>query len=184
VSFVPAAVHRLLISLPFRDSLSAPLPPSPLAPNSRLPTTQPLPYPLLRNSKSPRSALFPGTFLVETQSTIDLLFPVALEPLSTRRRHISTKHHVDLEVGDLGTETGEPARELSAYAYWGARLAAVDDRYQSSNPQRLKQWYYDRRDKKSWTTFWFAMTAFVLAVIFGLISSVTAVMQTWKAYHR
>ena len=130
-----------------------------------------------------RCNLYPPHFLLETQATIDLLFPVGENRLVRRRQRLSEKNLVDLEVGDLGTQTGEPDRRLNTYQYWGRRLAIIDDKYQSSKPGRLTQWYYDRRDATSFTMFWFTLSAFVLAVIFGLISSVTGILQTWKAYH-
>lgn len=130
-----------------------------------------------------RCDIYPPDFLLETQATFDLLFPVSENRLVRRRQRLSEKNFVDLEVGNLGTQTGEPDRQLNTYQYWGRRLAIIDDKYQSSKPGRLKQWYYDRRDANSFTMFWFTLSAFVLAVIFGLISSVTGIMQTWKAYH-
>ncbi|EXJ95281.1 hypothetical protein A1O1_00401 [Capronia coronata CBS 617.96] len=130
-----------------------------------------------------RSNVYPPGFLSETQATIDLLFPVSEGRMARRRARLSEKHFADLEVGPLMTQDGEPERNLSRYIFWGHRLAAIDDLYQSSRPSRLKQWYFDRRDKTSFTTFWFALWAFVIAVVFGLISSVTAIMQTWKAFH-
>ncbi|KAI1615001.1 hypothetical protein EDD37DRAFT_400215 [Exophiala viscosa] len=127
--------------------------------------------------------IYPPDFLVETQATIDLLFPVGENKLFRRRQRLSLKNFADLEVGELPTVTGEPDRELHLYRYWGHRLAIIDDKYQTSKPGRLKQWYYDRRDATSFTTFWFTLLAFILAFIFGLISTVTSIMQTWKTFH-
>lgn len=130
-----------------------------------------------------RASLYPPRFLLETQATIDLLFPVSQHRALQRRRKLSEKNGLDLEVGPLGTDNGEPDRDLDAYNYWGARLVAIEEAYQQSRPGRLKQWYYDRRDKDSLTTFWFAFGAFVLAFVFGLISAITSILQTYKAYH-
>ncbi|KAK5242456.1 hypothetical protein LTR20_002824 [Exophiala xenobiotica] len=127
--------------------------------------------------------IYPPGFLVETQATVDLLFPVSENKFVRRRQRLSLKNFADLEVGDLPTETGEPDRELYSYQYWGHRLAIIDDKYQTSKPGRLKQWYYDRRDATSFTTFWFTLLAFILAFTFGLISSVASIMSTWKAFH-
>jgi hypothetical protein len=37
----------------------------------------------------------------------------------------------------------------------------------------MKQWWFDRRNKFEWATFWTAVVVFILTVVFGLIASIT-----------
>jgi ABC-type Fe3+ transport system permease subunit len=42
--------------------------------------------------------------------------------------------------------------------------------------------FNDRRNVLAWYTFWFAVLVVVLTIVFGMISSVTACLQTRYAY--
>jgi len=46
----------------------------------------------------------------------------------------------------------------------------------------MTQLFNDRRNVLQWYTFWFAVVILVLTIIFGLISSITAVLSTKYTY--
>jgi hypothetical protein len=47
----------------------------------------------------------------------------------------------------------------------------------------LYQWWYDRRRRVQWYTFWVAALVLFLTVFFGLIQCVEGGLQAWKAFN-
>jgi hypothetical protein len=123
-------------------------------------------------------SLFPFGILAETQRTIDLLFPTAALKESKRMKRLSEMNFVDIELA----EPGQRPRDLSLYPTWRERLSLIQEAYDDSRPKRLKQWYWDRRRRNEWATLWIAVIVFCLTVVFGVISSVTGIMQVVIAY--
>jgi hypothetical protein len=110
--------------------------------------------------------------------TLRLLYRPIEHSSLKRNRTISKTKFVDLEAGD-----GETAPlDLGSYPIWRHRLAEVQDRYNAARPGALRQWWYDRRKKSEWATLWIAIVVFVLTVFFGLISSITSIMQVYAAF--
>ena len=109
---------------------------------------------------------------------MDLLFPTAALKEQRRIRRISEKNFVDIELA----EPGQRSRDLALYPTWRERLSLIQEAYDDSRPKRLKQWYWDRRRRNDWATFWIAVVVFCLTVVFGIISSVTGIMQVVIAY--
>ncbi len=118
-----------------------------------------------------RRKFFPDGFLEETENTMAILFPGINQYRTKRNRRICEKHNVDIESGLVAP------RDLDHYRFWGERLRELQKVYELARPKRVKQWYFDRRNKEAWTTFWIAVIVFFLTLIFGMISSVTGIMQ-------
>jgi len=88
--------------------------------------------------------------------------------------------HLD---ADLELAMGDYANfDLQQYPYWHKRLADIQQVYNTKTPSGLVQWWFDRRDRVQWATFWVAFIVFVLTVVFGIISSVTSIWQVCLAY--
>lgn len=125
-----------------------------------------------------RDPFAPG-FVSETLQTLSLLF----SPFDDRQTRWNTrykeKHRVDLEFGLAEYEKFD----LSQYPYWHEKLAAIQRQYAKTTPSGIKQWWFDSRDRVQWATFWVAFTVFVLTVVFGVISSVTGILQVYAAYN-
>lgn len=119
------------------------------------------------------SQIYPKGLLRETAMTIALLFP----PIETRRRswlwHKRRQADLDVELG-LARNID---RHLDAFDYWHDRLAMLQAEFDQTTPNRLSQWFYDRRDGNRFFTFWLAMTAVILTLLFGLIQSITGILQ-------
>jgi hypothetical protein len=122
--------------------------------------------------------LFPAGFLWETDATLRLLFQPNNHKNSRRSRKLARHGPADLETA---IEKSAPL-ELDQYPVWGHRLMEVQRRYNAVKPGALRQWWYDRRNKPEWATFWVAVVVFLLTLFFGLISSVTGVMQVYAAF--
>jgi hypothetical protein len=125
------------------------------------------------------SSFFPPGFLWETDLTLRLLFQPNNLKNERRNRKIASRGPSDLEAG---IDTSSPPLDLAQYPIWGSRLAEVQQIYDVARPGALQQWWYDRRNKPEWATFWIAIIIFLLTVIFGLISSITSIMQVYAAF--
>jgi hypothetical protein len=124
--------------------------------------------------------LYPEDLLRETEETLALLFPTAGHggKGSKRTRKLRDKDDVDIEAQpDLTVY-----RNLNHYTVWRERLRIVQYYYDKSKPGRPKQWWFDRRNKMEWATFWVAVVVFLLTLLFGIISSVTGILQVVASF--
>jgi hypothetical protein len=128
------------------------------------------------------SLLYPGDFLSETERTLSLLFPPANFEASKRTRRIGEKDHVDIEAAIESSVASDEMLDLSNYPYWQERLREVQKAYDHARPKTLKQWWFDRRHRFEWATFWTAVVVFILTLIFGLIASITGIIQVYAAF--
>ena len=88
---------------------------------------------------------------------------------------------IDLEAADLAL--GSYGRVQARFPYWHERLSIIQRNFDDAEPKGLSQWWHDRRKKVQWYTFWVAILILVLTIIFGLIQSITGVLQAYAAYH-
>jgi Ni/Fe-hydrogenase subunit HybB-like protein len=51
------------------------------------------------------------------------------------------------------------------------------DEYERTEPTTMRQWMLDKRKPNQRYTFWIAVIALFFALVFGLIQSVTGVIQ-------
>ena len=80
---------------------------------------------------------------------------------------------MDVEKGVAYSVT----RDLAYFTTWRNRLLDLQEALNNSKPRKARQWVYDRRDSNQQATFWLAVTAIVLTLLFGLIQSVTGILQ-------
>lgn len=126
--------------------------------------------------------LFPDCFLEETRRTIHLLFPFEDLKTSKRIRRICKRNHVDIEA-PLGLEAALEEHgqyQIRSYQFYGTRLAEIQRRYDQARPHRLQQWWYDRRQRPEWAALMVALIVFALTVVFGVIQTVTGIMQLFS----
>lgn len=122
--------------------------------------------------------LYPDGLLEETEETLDLLFPTKNIKDSKRTRRLRDKDDVDIEAArDL-----PPSMTISHYKHWGDRLALVQQAYDTARPRRGRQWWYDRRNRVEWATLLVAIIVFIMTLVFGIISSVTGIMQVYASF--
>jgi hypothetical protein len=72
----------------------------------------------------------------------------------------------------------------NSYVYWRERLLTLHEEYQKAQPGKLTQFWRDRRDTNQWTAFWLAVVVVLLTLFFGLIQSVTGIMQVIISYRQ
>ncbi|PLN80489.1 hypothetical protein BDW42DRAFT_186068 [Aspergillus taichungensis] len=121
--------------------------------------------------------LFPPGFLEETIRTIALLFPAAHLECRQWLQGAQGRENVGLEAGLLL----RAPRDLRNYRYWGQRLRELKDEYDRTEPTTIRQWVLDKRKPNQRYTFWIAVAALALALVFGLIQSVTGIVQAVAA---
>jgi len=121
---------------------------------------------------------YPQGFLRQTASTMALLFPYEGSPhmRCSWYKRIRRGAEPDVEPG-LATS---PSRDPKDYQYWGERLINIQRAFDTSKPGTFRQWFYDKRDGNQFYTFWFAVLAIILTLVFGLIQSVTGILQVIK----
>ena len=136
----------------------------------------------LQQDKSTEQAL-PELLLLETLQTLALIISRANRDCKKwfDKVHSYSGADIDRAAGDV--ELLPWARCPEKYKYWGQRLSVIRDAYNASEPKDLGQWWHDRRRKVQWYTFWVAILVLVLTIVFGLIQSVTGVMQVYYATH-
>ncbi|KAI1366708.1 hypothetical protein F5Y08DRAFT_124694 [Xylaria arbuscula] len=122
------------------------------------------------------SPFFKLEFIEETIATIALLIPCTNDRCNSWLAN---------EVQRLGLDKNIIHREAatmdkSRYPYWQDKLLAIEDAFEKSRPRTLAQWWYDTRDTQRWWGFWLAVTSIFLTVLFGLLQSITAIMQVVK----
>ncbi|KAI1366710.1 hypothetical protein F5Y08DRAFT_351137 [Xylaria arbuscula] len=69
----------------------------------------------------------------------------------------------------------------SRYPYWQNRLLAIEDAFEKAKPRSFRQWWHDTRDMQQWWGFWLVITGLFLTVLFGLIQSITGIIQVARS---
>lgn len=73
-----------------------------------------------------------------------------------------------------------PTLNRARYEYWQERLVVLAEAFDRARPRSLPQWLYDKRDMERWWGFWLLAAGIFLTVVFGLIQSITGIMQVTK----
>ena len=115
--------------------------------------------------------IFPPGLLKETLKTLQLLCPVMETNRSIWPLRAAQAGNYDLEMGIVAS------RDLHQYFFWRDRLNTLRSSVGILSPLGLKQWWYDRRNLSQWITIWLGISAIFLTVLFGLIQSVTGILQ-------
>jgi hypothetical protein len=123
-----------------------------------------------------RSTLLPNSLVDETLATLDLIVP-----------HTSAKCNIWLstEVTRKGLDRNisyrnSASRCISDYPHWQTRLSAIAEALERSKPATVSQWWHDRRDMGQWWGFWLLVMGIFLTVLFGLIQSITGIIQVTR----
>lgn len=136
----------------------------------------------LLQGRSPDQAL-PDRLLTETLQTLALIIPRANRDCKTWFEKIHAKYAEKIDHGAGDVVLLHWARSPEKYTFWGQRLITIKMAYDASEPKNLGQWWHDRRRRVEWYTFWVAVLVVFLTILFGLIQSITGVMQVYYAAH-
>jgi hypothetical protein len=131
---------------------------------------------LLRSSGTVMStaSFLPSEFVNETLSTLSLLVPQTKQECNAWLRAQVDVYRLDPFI-ILDRQVVE--RGKRKYPYWQMRLVALSETFDRKMPTGPVQWWYDRRDMGRWWSYWLVMLGIFLTVLFGLIQSVTGILQ-------
>ncbi|KAF4782371.1 hypothetical protein HER10_EVM0011452 [Colletotrichum scovillei] len=138
-----------------------------------------------------QSSFYPQGFLKETEDTLQLLFPEAeFGGLGRSKRRRSSWLQkllskqpclpADWRLGASGTLHAE-ARRIERFNFWRNRLVVLKQAYDDATPRTLTQWWYDRRNRVIWCTFWLAILVLVLGALVGVVQCVQGGLQVSKS---
>ncbi|KAF2825903.1 hypothetical protein CC86DRAFT_370764 [Ophiobolus disseminans] len=82
-----------------------------------------------------------------------------------------------------GTRMVSDDRRAVNFEFWRDELLTLKERFDEPRPSSITQFWYDRRNKVQWYTFWIAVLVLCLTIFFGVIQSVEGALQVYKAYH-
>ena len=102
--------------------------------------------------------------------------------------HKAKRHRCGkLPLDPLARECGQlkvEQRQIDNFEYWHDRLVILKQVFDEAEPGNLKQWWFDRRKRVQWYTFWVAALVLGLTVIFGIVQCVEGALQVYLATGR
>ncbi|RDW91017.1 hypothetical protein BP5796_02182 [Coleophoma crateriformis] len=128
------------------------------------------------------SQIFPDGFVEETLRTLALLFPQTDRDTRNWFRKQSSIRNIDSKAMKCGRLRMQD-RRIESFYYWHDRLVDLKQFFDEAEPSTISQWWFDRRKRVQWYTFWVAALVLALTVIFGLVQCVEGGLQAYKAYH-
>ncbi|KAJ6442558.1 class I glutamine amidotransferase-like protein [Purpureocillium lavendulum] len=123
--------------------------------------------------------LLPDEFVDETLATLGLLVPHSMAACNVWLRGETARLGLDRDLMYRATAD----RRKGSYPYWQDRLAALCEAFDRTKPSSPMQWWHDRRDMGQWWGFWLVVAGIALTVLFGLIQSITGILQVVGASH-
>jgi hypothetical protein len=129
-----------------------------------------------------KSPLFPVGLVEETMRTLALLFPQTDKKTKKWFRKLSSRQNIDTKALNCGRLRAED-RHIENFDFWHDRLIILKQVFDETEPSTLSQWWYDKRKRVQWYTFWVAALVLALTILFGLIQCIEGALQVYKAYH-
>lgn len=138
------------------------------------------------NLISQEQAILPMALIEETLHTLALLLPEHDKSLSA---WFTACQATELKKGKppldpLAKECGQlkvEQRQIEKFVYWHDRLVILKQAFDEAEPNSVRQWWYDRRKRVQWYTFWVAVLVLVLTIFFGLVQSIEGALQVYAA---
>jgi hypothetical protein len=118
----------------------------------------------------------------ETLRTFALLIPSNDKAVQKWFSKQQKNQHLDEFAGKCG-HLPTRGRDIKKFKIWRDQIIVLKQAFDDAEPRTVRQWWYDDRKKVQWYTFWVAALVLLLTVVFGVIQSVTAMLQTWKSFH-
>lgn len=109
----------------------------------------------------------------ETLATIDLLAPLTKPDCNSWLADEIRRGAVDRNI----MHRDPPNLDKARYCFWQGKLSIIEEAFGKAKPTGFFQWWHDRRDMQQWWGFWLVVAGIFLTVLFGLIQSVTGILQ-------
>jgi hypothetical protein len=120
-----------------------------------------------------RSTLLSHSLIDESLATLDLIIPHTSVKCNTWLSTEVTRKGLDRNI----LHRTSASQCISDYPHWQTRLSAIAEALERSKPATVGQWWHDRRDMGQWWGFWLLVVGIFLTVLFGLIQSITGIIQ-------
>ena len=130
--------------------------------------------------KLSKTSIIPDDLIDETLLTLALLLPSSDAKVQTWLRKKQKELCLDPNAGTYGP-LNSAARQIENFHYWRDRLVILKQAFDESEPRSISIWWHDDRKKVQWYTFWVAALVLVLTIVFGIITSVSGVVQAWAS---
>lgn len=122
----------------------------------------------------------------ETLQTLALLLPEHDVQVKAWFRHQTRlRESCNLTLDPTARECGQltaAERQINNFKYWHERLLILKQVFDESEPTSVRQWWYDRRNRSQWYTFWVAALVLLITILFGLIQTIVGGLQVYLAY--
>ncbi|MCJ1456901.1 hypothetical protein MMC28_007267 [Mycoblastus sanguinarius] len=125
----------------------------------------------------------PADLVIETMRSISLLLPPSMGKPNSWFEQERQKYPfllLDAQAGICG-RLNSSDRQIDTFSYWRDRLVLLKRTFDDAEPRNLSQLWWDDRKKTQWFTFWVAVLVFIMTVFFGVIQSVTGIVQAWAS---
>lgn len=136
----------------------------------------------LKYHQNRKCQVFSAGFIEETIRTLALLFPQYDKKFCRWFKVQQSKFDLDHMVSASGHLTTEQ-RQIENFVFWHDRLGILKQVFDEAEPSTIAQWWFDRRRRVQWYTFWVAALVLALTVFFGAIQCVEGGLQVYKAYY-
>jgi hypothetical protein len=115
----------------------------------------------------------------ETLSTLALLFPQN-DPHTRNWIKGWAKKNVEIDPGVAKCGyLNAHQRQSKNFPVWQERLEILKQAFDDTQPQTLQQWFWDRRNRVQWYTFWLALLVLILTFLFGMIQCIEGAVQVY-----
>ena len=140
---------------------------------------------------NPYRGCIPAEIAAETLRTFRLLFPADdLKSQALLKKELTTKsldprlsasyNGLDEYPSDASTP-GDVQALFMHYPYWGERLYRLLKEVEEPTPMTWYERFSDRRKSPRYS-YWCTVIAIVLALFFGIASTVLGALQVWMGY--
>jgi hypothetical protein len=126
--------------------------------------------------------LLPAGLVDETLRTLALLLPGTDEATRKWFKALATSQRLDIKAIKCGRLRVED-RYIENFQFWHDRLIVLKQLFDEAEPDTFSRWWYDRRKRVQWWTFWVAALVLVLTIFFGVVQSIEGALQVYKAYN-
>lgn len=121
--------------------------------------------------------MLPSSFFDETLESLSLLISRSNRYCALWFKKQQKNHFLDSAILDLKLAS----RDISHYSFWWERLQILEEEFTESEPRTISQWWFDKRKRVQWYTFWVAILVLFLIILFGIIQTATGVIQAWTS---
>jgi hypothetical protein len=118
----------------------------------------------------------------ETLRTLALLIPHSDQRSRKWFKKLQRSSNLDPKAGKCGPLNSK-GRQIGEFRYWRDRLVLLKQAFDDTEPQTIAQWWQDDRKKVQWYAFWVALLVLILTIFFGLIQSITGLVQAWASVY-